>query len=180
MKWKNKTRMMTLIALMTAVISVCSLISIPTPWGIPFTLQTFAVALCGFVLGMKFAPLAVVLYLALGAVGIPVFSGFSSGFAQLAGYTGGFLWGFILLATACGAGKRFQNKLFLIMFALCGLLACHLLGSLQFGLITGRSFVQSFLIASLPYLLKDAISMVLAYAIAVPINFALRKTISIR
>ena len=72
----NSVQIMTKIAMLAAVIAVCSIISFPLPSGVPVTLQTFATALAGFVLGWKYAPIAVAVYLAIGAVGVPVFAGF--------------------------------------------------------------------------------------------------------
>ena len=87
-----------------AVMAVLSQISIPLPTGVPVTLQTFAVALCGYVLGVGMGGSALAVYLALGAVGLPVFAGFSGGVGSFLGVTGGFLWGFFLMSLLCGLG----------------------------------------------------------------------------
>ena len=85
---------MALIALFAAVITVCSWISVPA--AVPFTLQTFAVFTAALLLGGRRGLWAVVLYIFLGAVGLPVFSGFRGGFGALLGPTGGYILGFIL------------------------------------------------------------------------------------
>lgn len=154
----NKTRRLVLIALFSVILgTLLSQLSIPTPLGIPLTLQTFGVALCGRVLGKGAGTLSVVLWLALGAVGFPVFSGFQGGFAPLFGPTGGFLWGFLVLAFCCGwPGKRYY------LTSLAGLVLCHLLGILWFIRTADQSFWQGALTVSLPFILKDIVCVILA------------------
>lgn len=76
---------MVYIAVFAVLIAICSWISIPTT--VPFTLQTFAIFLAVGVLGGKRGSLSVLIYILLGAVGIPVFAGFSGGFGTLLGST---------------------------------------------------------------------------------------------
>ena len=91
---KLGTRDMALVALMTALMAICSWISIPTT--VPFTLQTLGVFLACALLGGKRGSLAVFVYLLLGALGLPVFAGFSGGAGALLGSTGGYILGFLL------------------------------------------------------------------------------------
>ncbi len=93
-----------LIAGFAALIAVCALLpAIQVGAGlVPITLQTFAVLLAGAVLGARRGFLAVLLYVAAGAAGLPVFSGGAAGLAVLAGPTGGYLVGFPLAAALCG------------------------------------------------------------------------------
>ena len=91
-----KTRDIAYIAFFAVVIAVCSWISIPTV--VPFTLQTFAVFLTMGVLGGKRGTLAVLVYILMGTLGIPVFSGFTGGIGIIAGTTGGYIVGFIFSA----------------------------------------------------------------------------------
>lgn len=93
-----------------AVLAVMSQIAIPMPSGVPMTLQTFAVALAGAVLGWKLGALSALVYLLLGAAGVPVFSGMSGGLGVLLGKTGGFIFGFIFMALLCGLGAAQKNK----------------------------------------------------------------------
>ena len=86
---------MVYIALMAVIIAVCSWISIPGP--VPFTLQTFAVFSALLLLGTRNGILSITVYLLLGAVGVPVFSGFSGGLSHLVGPTGGYLIGFLVM-----------------------------------------------------------------------------------
>ena len=94
---KNPIRRTVMTGVMAALLAVMSQISIPLPVGVPITLQTFAVALCGYLIGPALGTLAVVVYLALAAVGVPVLAGFSGGVGAFMGMTGGFLWGLSLI-----------------------------------------------------------------------------------
>lgn len=158
-----------------ALLAVLSQISIPLPTGIPVTLQTFAVALCGFALGPGLGAAAVGVYLALGAVGIPVFAGFSGGIGSFVGMTGGYLWAFLPMAFLCGLGARQKNRALALTVGFLGLVVCHLCGSFQFALVSAVSPWNAFLLASAPYLLKDAASLVVAYLAAAAILRSLEK-----
>ncbi len=101
---KISTRTIVTVGMFTAVLSVLSILTIPMPTGVPVTLQTFAVALCGYVLGAKRGTASAALYLLIGTVGVPVFAGMTGGPSWLVSYSGGFLWGFLFLAALCGLG----------------------------------------------------------------------------
>ncbi len=167
------SREMVMAAMMTAVLAVLSQISIPLPTGIPITLQTFAVALCGFLLGWKMSCSSVGVFLLIGAVGIPVFSNFTGGIGKLAGVTGGFLWGFLLMAFFCGLSVKRKYLVTKILLGIAGMMLCHLIGCLQFSIVAKTGIVQAFLIASAPYLIKDIVSVCVAYYAA----YILRKRI---
>ena len=97
MKENTRKRTLNLImaALFTAITAVLSQTAIPTPFDVPLTLQTFAVALCGYALGVKWGLASIATYILLGVCGVPVFSGFKSGAQVLFGATGGFIFGFL-------------------------------------------------------------------------------------
>ena len=92
---KSTTKDLVFIALSTTIIIVCSFISIP--FYVPFTMQTFAIFTIIGLFGTKKAFVSVSLYLLLGAIGLPVFSGFRGGVGNLLGVTGGYLIGFLLI-----------------------------------------------------------------------------------
>ncbi len=166
---------LTRIALFAAVVAVLAQIAIPLPSGVPATLQTFAIALAGYTLGSKRGATAVLVYLLLGAVGVPVFANFKAGAAVLVGVTGGFLWAFTFLAAFCGfAGDRRLTAVPAILFGVCGLVVLHLSGLLQFSFITNTPLLQSFFVCTLPFIIKDVASVALAYFCA----GALRKRLS--
>lgn len=169
----NKTFRIVLAGVFAAIIAVLTLITIPTPWGVPFTLQTFIIALCGYICGAKWGTVSVAVYIAVGLVGAPVFAGFKGGFGVLMGPTGGYIIGFLTMVFLCGLNSE---KIYMrAIFSLLGLLSCHLLGSVWFAFETSRTIIEAFCLASLPYLLKDIISVVCAFVIAKPLNAALTR-----
>ncbi len=175
-KFKNSTEKMAVIAVCTAVIIVVSQLSIPMPSGVPITMQTFGIALCGYILGAKYASISTAIYIALGAVGLPVFSNFSGGFGSLLGYTGGFIWGFVLMAFLCGLGNKWNNKIVGVALGIAGLLLCDICGAFQYAVIAKIDFVASFMLVAVPYLVKDIICVVLAFVVARLIVTALKKS----
>ena len=170
---KTKTYNLVSCGVMTALIAVLSQISIPLPSGVPITLQTFVIALAGFFLGSGFSAVSVAAFIVLGAVGLPVFSGFKGGLSVLTGLTGGFIFGFIPMAMLCGAGikKGFPGKPFVLGIA--GLAVCHAFGVVQFSIVTGNTIPASFLAVSVPYIVKDVISVVVAEILGVAVRKAL-------
>ena len=90
-----KLRMMIVIVLFAAIISILAQVSIPLPLGVPITGQTLAIGLAATILGARFGTLSVLLYLIIGAIGVPVFAQLTGGLGILVGPTGGFLVGFI-------------------------------------------------------------------------------------
>lgn len=156
-----KTADLVMIGVFAALIGVLSQIAIPMPTGVPVTLQTFAVALCGYFLGAKRGAAAVIVYTLLGAVGAPVFTGFKGGFACIGGLTGGFIYGFLAMVLLCGLSLK--SKPLRIALGIAGVIVLHFFGVLQYSLITENGFIQSFLLVSAPYLIKDFISVVLGY-----------------
>lgn len=165
----KNTKALIFAALFTAVICFFSQIMVPTPV-LPVTLQVFGVCLCGYLLGAKFSLLSVLCYILLGAVGLPVFYGFQGGAHHLLSLTGGFIFGFLPLSFFCGISKKIKSKLMKILLGILGVLICHFAGVLQFSLVSSNGFFESFVIASLPYLLKDIPLCILAYYIAQFIN----------
>lgn len=170
---KISTKTIATVGMFTAVLSVLSILTIPMPTGVPVTLQTFAMALCGYVLGTKRGTASTVLYILLGTVGVPVFAGMTGGPSWLAGYSGGFIWGFIFLTLFCAIGMKQKNVALRIAFGIIGLAICHLLGVIQFAIVASTSLPASFVAVSVPYIVKDVISVVGAYLVALPVRKAL-------
>ncbi len=163
---KNNIQKITLVGIFAAIIGVFSTISIPTPSQVPITLQTFIIAFSGYLLGRKLSVLAVAVYILIGAIGFPVFSGFKSGVGTLFGITGGFIWGFLALAFFSQNINTSNKNIKSIFFGIIGLIICHFCGVIQYSFISGNSFVNSILAVSLPYMIKDLISILIAYVCA--------------
>lgn len=127
-----RTRDLAYIGVFTALMAVCSWISIPTT--VPFTLQTMAVFLAVGILGGKRGTLAVLAFILLGAVGAPVFAGFTGGPSILLGTTGGYIIGFLFAALLMWAMERFLGTgLWVLGVSMAlGLLVCYAFGTVWF------------------------------------------------
>jgi biotin transport system substrate-specific component len=154
-------------ALGAALMAICAWISIPTQ--VPFTLQTFAVFLVTGLLGLQGGLLSVLVYLLLGAVGLPVFAGFQGGLSVLLGVTGGYLVGFLFSALAVGLiTKLFGRSLpVLVLSMVVGLLLCYAFGSGWFLIAYTRASGAMALTTVLakcviPFLIPDGIKIALA------------------
>lgn len=126
---------MVLIAFGAALIAICTWISIPTT--VPFTLQTFAIALILGLLGGKRGTLSIVVFILLGLIGIPVFAGFKSGPGVLLGTTGGYIIGFLFMGLLYWLMTRFLgDKLWVVILSLLlGLVILYLFGTAWFIII---------------------------------------------
>ena len=137
--------------------TVCAWISIPV-LDIAFTLQTLGIFLSLGLLGGKRGNAAILIYLLLGAAGMPVFSGFQGGIGILAGVTGGYLWGFALAGLTYWLLEGFGR----LPAMIAGQLVCYLCGSLWFYLYTGGGLWLIFARCVLPFLIPDAVKIILA------------------
>ena len=162
---KIRTKQMVLIALMTAVTCVLGPLSIPLPFSpVPISLTNFAIFLAIFVLGMKSGTISFIIYLLLGAIGVPVFSSFRGGLQVLAGPTGGYLIGFIFLALIMGfALDHFDRKLVpTIIGMIIGMAICYIFGTAWLAGQLGMSFVAALGIGVIPYLPGDTAKIIIA------------------
>ncbi len=161
--------------LLAAVLAVLSQLVLPLPGSVPLTLQTFGVSLCAYLGGLRRGLPAVLVYLGLGAAGVPVFAGFRGGIGVLGGLTGGFLWGFILLALLCGIGAHTGGRLPGLLLGLFGLVLCHACGLVQYAAVTGLGLPESLWLVSVPCFWKDVLSLAAALAAAGMLRRALRR-----
>ena len=176
-----RTLDITYIGAAVALITICSWISIPTT--IPFTLQTFAVMLTVLLLGGMRGTIAIIVYILLGAVGVPVFSGFSGGIGKLMGPTGGYIIGFLGTALVMWGFEKFLGKKLWINIAaiVLGLIVCYAFGTMWFiKLYTADDGSKATLAMALswcvvPYLIPEVIKVVLALTLGT--NKAIRSVI---
>ncbi len=121
-----------IIALMTAIIVVCSWMSIPMT--VPVTMQTFAVFLTLLVCGGRNGAFSILIYILLGLIGVPVFSSFKGGTAALFGLTGGYIFGFLLIAFIYFLTERFisDKTPAKVISLLLGLIVCYIFGTVWF------------------------------------------------
>ena len=163
----NRTTGLVQISAFAALMALCAWISVPAL--VPFTLQTFGVFLAAALVGAKKGTLAVGLYIALGAAGLPVFSGGQAGWGVLLGQTGGYITGFLPGAFVCGflAKKAKTRPLLLYGAMFAGLLCIYITGSLWFAAVyISKSGVYNlwtaFATCVLPFVIPDILKIALA------------------
>ena len=200
---KIKTKQMVLIALMTAVTCVLGPLSIPLPFSpVPISLTNFAIFLAIFVLGMKNGTISFIIYLLLGAVGVPVFSSFRGGLQVLAGPTGGYLIGFIFLALIMGfaldhfdrklvptiigfiflaaiAGffvEKFPAKIYMhVVGMIIGMAVCYAFGTVWLAKLLSLSFKEGLMMGVIPYLAGDVAKIIIAAIVGPKLYGATQK-----
>ena len=159
------------IAIGAALIAICSWISIPT--AVPFTLQTFAVFFVLLALGGERGTLATLVYVLLGAVGVPVFAGFSGGIGILLGSTGGYIIGFLFTGLIYILFTKFfkKNIVIKIVALVLGLAVCYAFGTAWFMHVYMKSSGEVGLLTVLgwcvfPFIIPDLLKLVLAVVIS--------------
>lgn len=152
------TKHMTQSAMMAALMAICAWIAIPVP-PVAFTMQTLGLCLCLGLLGGKWGSISILLYLLLGAVGLPVFSGFRGGIATLLGPTGGFLLGFVL----AGPVYRLAARLGRFPGMVAAVAVSYVCGCLWYLVYApGTSVPAVLLICVAPYLPGELVKLPLA------------------
>lgn len=174
---------MALTALFSALMAVCAWITIPVP-DIPFTLQLFAIFAAMFILGGKRAFISVIIYVLIGAVGVPVFSGFKGGLSSLLGPTGGYIIGFIFsVAVYWLITARLPKKTAVqIISAVISLLVCYAFGTLWFVIVYSKyagpvGFGAALLMCVVPYIIPDLCKIALAFAVSKLIKKAIGSAV---
>jgi len=162
-------------ALFAAVL--CAVAPFSLPIGpIPLSFATLVIYLAAGSLDWRYGTLAVLLYVMLGAVGVPVFSNFEGGFHKVAGVTGGFIIGYIPCAIATGAiGSLFGHRVWAYAVGMVtGTFLLYACGTVWFMLQTGSPLVLALALCVTPFLPGDAIKIIFA-CFAVP---QLRRALS--
>lgn len=159
------------VGVFAVLIAICSWISIPTL--VPFTLQTFAVFLAAGVLGGKRGTMAVLVYVLLGAIGVPVFAGFSGGLGIILNNTGGYIIGFIFSALIMWLMETLLGrKLWVQTLSMAlGLIACYAVGTAWFMVVYTRNTGAVGLATVLgwcviPFIIPDVVKIALALVLS--------------
>ncbi|MFW5996333.1 MAG: biotin transporter BioY [Halanaerobiaceae bacterium] len=146
---------------------------------VPITGQTLMVMLAGFVLGAYRGALSQIVYILLGVIGLPVFSGGSSGVGILAGPTGGFIWGFVVGAFVIGLITEVSDTdspLILVTTLVAGgLLVIYTTGIIQYMLVAGVSFTEALSVAVLPFIPGGILKVIAAFFIGRKLKPALER-----
>lgn len=173
-----QTKEMAVTAVMTAVICILG------PWALNIPISPVPISLCSmgiyfalYVLGLKLGTISVLLYVLLGAVGVPVFSNFSGGMAKLLGPTGGYIIGYIFLALICGFFiQKYPEKLALhILGFVLGTLVLYAFGTAWLKFQTGMTFPAALMAGVIPYIPGDIVKLIIAIALAIPLRKCLQK-----
>lgn len=167
----KNTKSLVTASLFAALICVTSFIALPSP--IPFTLQIMAVFIISGILKTTTAFLSVLIYLLIGALGLPVFSGFKGGLGALFGTSGGYLISFLVIPIIMGIfDLTLKNRrLSLILGMAISLFFVYLFGTLWYTFVyalegrTGLSFVSAFSVCVLPFLVPDIIKIIISVII---------------
>lgn len=179
---RNSPRLyrLTSIALAAVIICVCSWVTVPGV--IPFTLQTMGVFFALGLLGGRDGTVSAAVYLLLGAVGLPVYSGFGSGIGHLFGATGGYMIGFLLAGLfywLMSAVKKPDKMWIKALYMLGGLIICYLFGTLWFSYIWTKAsgdFVYALSVCVVPFIIPDLIKLALAALLSDRVGRALDKS----
>lgn len=168
---RSKTYDMAYIAIFAVLMAICSWISIPM--AVPFTLQTFGVFMAVGVLGGKRGSLAVLIYILLGAIGVPVFAGFSGGIGIILNTTGGYIVGFLFSALVMWGMEALlgSKPVVQIISMVVGLIVCYALGTAWFMVVYARNTGAVGLGTVLgwcviPFIIPDLVKIALAFVLA--------------
>ncbi|MBC5787440.1 MULTISPECIES: biotin transporter BioY [Clostridiaceae] len=166
MKMSIKT--MCVIAIMTAVICVVSPFSIPIPGVVPISLGTLGVYIASSLLGAKKGFIAVLLYLIIGAIGLPVFAQFTGGVSIIAGPTGGYMVGYLLMALLTGWFTDHSNNIVwkISLGMVLGTLACYLLGTIWLAYTMKLDLIAALWAGVIPFIPGDIVKIVLSVSLA--------------
>lgn len=175
MKTKSKLSSMLQCSLFAALLCVLSPLTIPVG-AVPVSLGIFAVLLCSSVLGMRRSLVAVLVYIALGAVGLPVFAGWQGGFGVLAGPTGGYIWSYIPVCAIIGRCNDMSvGGLSLAIWAAVALCVCYVCGVLQYVAVSGASIFTALAVCVYPFVIFDTAKVWAALFVGRRIRIALIK-----
>ncbi len=168
---KFNAKNMTRIAVMAAVMCILGPISIPIG-PVPISLTPLAILLSVYILGTAEGTAAVFIYVILGAVGIPVFGGFTGGFGIIAGPTGGYILAYVLLALIAGWFiHHFYDKVWLQFLGMClGTAVLYAFGTIWLAHVAGMTFMEALAAGVLPFIAGDILKMILAIALGRAVN----------
>lgn len=174
------TQDLVLTGMFAALLAAISQISLPMPSGVPITIQVFGIALVGTVLGWKRGFLATVVYILIGAVGVPVFANFRGGIQVLAGMSGGYILAWPVMALLSGIRPKTENKAvnlgIMILLSVIGLMVVEFAGAFQWSRLTSDMSLGAIITYSfVAFIPKDTIITVAAVIVGNQIRKPLIK-----
>lgn len=171
----SRTKTLVTCGLLVALLAVSVFFTIPLG-PVPFTLQTAIIILIALLLPPEQAAATCLVYLLMGAIGLPVFSGMTGGFGKFLGPTGGFLVSYPI-ATACASFLRralrhrnVQQLVCDVVASVCIILVADTLGWLWFMVVTNSDSLSAFLVADAPFIAIDCLKAVFAIIVAAAVR----------
>ena len=172
---KNKIYILSTTAVMTAVTCVLAPMSIPIG-PVPISFTNLAIYLSLYLLGWKMGTVSYLMYLLIGAIGVPVFSGFSGGLGKLLGPTGGYIIGFIPMAIISGLViEKYNNRIFQFVAMVLGTAVCYALGTAWFCVIMDVGIAAALGMCVIPFIPGDIAKIILARMVGPVLRNRLRK-----
>lgn len=178
MKNTLNIRTISLIGVMTAITCIMGPLSVPLPFSpVPLSLTNLIIFITIYVLGMKKGTISFLIYLALGAAGLPVFSGYMGGFGKLLGPTGGYLFGFAFMALICGYFiQKWYSKWYMCLIGLLlGTAVCNLLGTIWLAYQCNLSFQAALMAGVIPFIPGDLIKILVSLLLGPVLRKALLR-----
>ncbi len=175
-----KTKSMLVCAIFAAILCVFSVITVPIG-PVPISMGLFGIMLAAGILGLKRGSVSVALFILIGAIGVPVFTGFRGGIAPLAGPTGGYIWSYVPTAVLIGSLtlRLPQNKWFAMLryflAFLAGTALCYAMGTVQFMIVQNTDFKAALALCVVPFIPFDIAKAAAASYLSYTVRRALIK-----
>lgn len=169
---KLSTKDMIVCGIFASITAILSQISIPLPFTtVPLTMQVFAVALSGVILGAKKGFISQIIYIIIGAIGMPVFAQMNGGIGAIVGPTGGFILGFPFMSLVIGYfSEKFKSHLYIVVGMLIGLVIDYAIGTLMFSSVMKMSIDKSLMACVIPFIPVDLLKIGLATMVGVSVT----------
>lgn len=179
MKKSMDLRKQIICGIFAAIIAILAQITVPLPFtAVPITMQIFAIVLAAVVLGGRLGAISVIIYILLGAIGVPVFAGFKGGFQTLIGPTGGYLISFPIVAAIIGYFSYKYKKNYIVI-SLAGILAlalCYFIGTAQLMFVANLDINKALMAGVIPFVPFDIVKIILAVIIGVRLQSSIMQT----
>ncbi|MEG2789609.1 MAG: biotin transporter BioY [Romboutsia sp.] len=176
---KLKTKELIICAMFASITAILAQISIPIPFStVPLTMQVFAVTISGVILGAKKGFISQLIYVMVGAIGIPIFAQMSGGLGIIFGYTGGFIISFPIIALLIGyVSEKYEKIPYIMISMILALCINYMIGTIWYSFIAGVSMIEGFIVCVAPFIISDIIKISLATTIGINIKRRLKKEV---
>ncbi|MEX6586527.1 biotin transporter BioY [Paraclostridium bifermentans] len=176
---KLNTKELIICAMFASITAILAQIAIPLPFStVPLTMQVFAVTISGVILGAKKGFVTQVIYILLGAIGMPVFAQMSGGAGILFGYTGGFIMAFPLMALLIGyVSDKYDTILPIMIAMIVSLMINYTIGTLWYSFVAGVGFMEGFMVCVAPFIVVDLFKVALATTIGINVKRRIKKEV---